>query len=52
MPVLLPHVPHAVRDEEAELERIARQAEQADVWDSEIVGNALKVRYKQNGSSA
>ncbi|KAF8055842.1 hypothetical protein HT031_006617 [Scenedesmus sp. PABB004] len=33
----------ALRDEEAELERMAREAGQPDVWDSALVGNALVV---------
>jgi hypothetical protein len=35
--------PHAVKDEKAELDRIVNQANQGDVWDNELVGNALKV---------
>jgi hypothetical protein len=36
--------PRAVKDEEAELDRIVKEANQGDVWDNELVGNALKVR--------
>lgn len=35
--------PRAVKDEEAELDRIVKEANQGDVWDNELVGNALKV---------
>jgi hypothetical protein len=35
--------PRAVKDEEAELDRIVQQANQGDIWDNELVGNALKV---------
>jgi hypothetical protein len=35
--------PHAVKDEKAELDRIVKEANQGDLWDNELVGNALKV---------
>lgn len=35
--------PHAVKDEEAELDRITQQASQADIWDNELIGTAFKV---------
>jgi hypothetical protein len=35
--------PRAVKDEKAELDRIVKEANQGDLWDNELVGNALKV---------
>lgn len=35
--------PRAVKDEQAELDRIVKEANQGDMWDNELVGNALKV---------
>lgn len=34
----------AVRDEDAELDRITREANQADIWDNEVIGVGVKVR--------
>lgn len=36
-------LPHAVKDEEAELDRITKEAGQSDIWGNEVVGNAVKV---------
>lgn len=36
-------IPRALKDEDAELDRITREANQADVWDNEFIGNGLKV---------
>lgn len=35
--------PRAVKDEQAELDRIVKEANQGDMWDNELVGNAVKV---------
>jgi hypothetical protein len=34
---------HAVKDEEAELDRITKEAAQSDMWGNEVAGNAVKV---------
>jgi hypothetical protein len=39
----LMQLPHAVKDEEAEIDRITKEAGQSDIWGNEVVGNAVKV---------
>lgn len=34
---------HAVKDEEAEIDRITKEAAQSDMWGNEVAGNAVKV---------
>jgi hypothetical protein len=36
----------ALKDEQAKIDRIARQADQGDVWGNEVVGGAVKVRFE------
>jgi hypothetical protein len=36
-------LPHAVKDEEAEIDRITKEAGQSDIWGNEVVGNVVKV---------
>lgn len=36
-------MPHAVKDEEAEIDRITKEAGQSDIWGNEVVGNVVKV---------
>lgn len=39
----LVQLPRALKDEEAELDRITKEAGQSDMWGNELVGNAVKV---------
>lgn len=39
----LAQLPHALKDEEAEIDRITKEAAQSDIWGNEVVGNAVKV---------
>lgn len=33
----------AVKDEEAEIDRMTKEAAQSDIWSNEVAGNAVKV---------
>lgn len=44
----LVQLPRALRDEEAEIDRMTKEAAQSDIWGSELVGNAVKVRRAQH----
>jgi hypothetical protein len=39
----LVQLPRAVKDEEAEIDRITKEAAQSDIWGNEVAGNAVKV---------
>lgn len=44
-------LPRALKDEEAEIDRMTKEAAQTDIWGNEVVGNAVKVRTVHvNGS--
>jgi hypothetical protein len=41
-------LPRALKDEEAEIDRMTKEAAQSDIWGNELVGNAVKVRLQVN----